>query len=273
MVSIVWLGIYHDVAWTSPVVGIALRTVAPIASAITTSIIYWLGASAAHSFDPAQLAYVLVGATLYTHIAAYCYAPTVAIAEGKNLAVFPHIYITPQSASIYLAGRTLASFLISFVTSMIALTIAYFVLRSILHEPVPLLVNPASVALLTVALFLNVPGSLGLGYLLGAYSLFASKFEWALPSYVAGILMVFSGALFPPSILPWPLSAFGNVLPYTHFISAARDAIVYGTFSTYLSDLAYSTITGILVLLFGMMLYKFSEKKARKDGVIDRRLA
>ncbi len=271
--SVVWLGIYHDIAWTSPAVGIALRTVAPIASAITTSIIYWLGASAAHSFDPSHLAYVLVGATLYTHIAAYCYAPTVAIAEGKNLSVFPHIYITPRSSTIYLAGRTLASFLISFVTSMIALTIAYYILDSILHVQIPLIVDLDTVSLLAVALFLNVPASLGLGYMLGAYSLFASKFEWALPSYVAGILMVFSGALFPPSILPWPLSAFGNALPYTQFISAVRDAIVYDTFSSYFSALVYSAVVGVFVLIFGLALYKLSERKARRDGVIDRRLA
>ena len=273
LASIVWLGIYHDVAWTSPFVGLALRIVAPVASAITTSIIYWLGASTAQVFDPTRLAYVLVGATLYTHIATYTYAPTVAIAEGKNLSVFPHIYITPRSSSPYLAGRTLASFLISFTTSMIALVIATYVLSSLFHEDIPLIVTPLSVLQLALALFLNVPASLGLGYILGSYSLFASKFEWALPSYVAGTLMVFSGALFPPSILPWPLSAFGNALPYTQFISAARYAIIYGSLSSYLLALAYSLFGGSLVLIFGMLLYSSTEKKARRDGVIDRRLA
>jgi ABC-type polysaccharide/polyol phosphate export permease len=271
--STVWLGIYHDIAWTSPIVGIALRTVAPIASAITTCIIYWLGATTAGTFEPSKLAYVLVGAVLYTHIAAYTYAPTVAIAEGKNLAVFPHIYITPRSSSSYLAGRTLASFLISFATSMIALIIAYYILCSIFHESIPLVVSPVSVGLLFLALILNVPGSLGLGFILGAYSLFASKFEWALPSYVAGMLMIFSGALFPPSTLPWPLSVFSTVLPYTQFISASRDAIIYSNIPAYFTALVYSLVGGILVLVFGFVLYMFSERKARRDGVIDRRLA
>jgi ABC-type polysaccharide/polyol phosphate export permease len=247
--------------------------VAPIASAITTSIIYWLGASQAQTFEPSKLAFVLIGAVMYTHIAAYSYAPTIAIAEGKNLAVFPHIYITPRSSAIYLAGRTLASFLIAFAASMIAIVVDYYVLSAILHVAIPLIISPLSLAMLVLALFLNIPASLGLGFMLGAYSLFASKFEWALPSYVAGIMMVFSGALFSPSILPWPLSVFGSALPYTQFISAARDAILYGAQASYLVSLSYSALVGSAVLVTGLLLYLGSEKKARKDGVIDRRLA
>jgi ABC-type polysaccharide/polyol phosphate export permease len=271
--AVVWLGIYHDIAWTSPIAGLVLMSVAPIASAMTTSIIYWLGASTASSFDPARLAFVLVGAVLYTHIAAYAYAPTLAIAEGKNLSIFPHVYITPRSSELYLAGRTIASFLISFTSSIVALAAAYYILGSVLKTSIPLTISPVSAILLIVALILNVPAALGLGYMLGAYSLFASKFEWALPSYVAGILMVFSGALFPPSILPWPLSAFGNALPYTQSISAARDAIIYGSISSYVNAIIYSFFAGLLLLAFGLILYRASTKKARRDGVIDRRLA
>jgi ABC-type polysaccharide/polyol phosphate export permease len=270
---VIWLGIYHDIGWTSPGIGLALRTVAPIASAITTSIIYWLGATQAGTFDPAKLAFVLVGAVLYTHIAAYSYAPTLAIAEGKNLAVFPHIYITPRSSAIYLAGRTLASFLISFVASIIALTVDYYVLGDLMHTTIPLIVNPISVSLLLLALVLNIPASLGLGFMLGSYSLFASKFEWALPSYVAGIMMVFSGALFSPTVLPWPLSSFGLALPYTQFISAARDAIIYNSLPSYFLSVSYSLVVGSAVCIVGLLLFHASEKKARRDGVIDRRLA
>ena len=271
--SVIWLGLFHDIGWTSPVVGMAMQTILPIASAITTSIIYWLGSTTGNTFDPTELAFVLVGSILYTHIAAYAYSPTSAIAEGKNLSVFSHIYITPRSSTIYLTGRTLASFVIAFVSSVIALIVDYFILGGILHTSIPLIINPLSVILFTIALVLNIPASLGLGLMLGAYSLFASKFEWALSSYIAGILMVFSGALFSPSILPWPLSAFGNALPYTQSISAARDALIYGHLSAYSVSLAYSFFVGCAVLALGFIVYSRSEKKARQDGVIDRRLA
>jgi ABC-type polysaccharide/polyol phosphate export permease len=268
-----WLGIYRDLAWTSPVTVLALRTIAPVASAMTVSIIFYLGSAASGSLDTGRLSYVLVGAVLYAHISAYAYAPTLAIAEGKNLGIFAHVYIAPSSSAAYLAGRTLASFVISLCSSMLALAVAYFVLGAVLRASIPLVVTPVSLCLLFLALLVVVPASLGLGYLLGAYSLFASKFEWALPTYISGLLMVFSGALFPTSILPWPFSAGANALPYTQFIAAARDAIVYGQLSAYWTALLLSVLGGTAFLLVGLALFSLSERKARRDGVIDRRLA
>jgi ABC-type polysaccharide/polyol phosphate export permease len=268
-----WMGVQHDLSWASPGVALLLNVVAPTASAMTASIIYWFGSSTAGSFDPSRLAFVLVGATLYAHIAAYSWVPTAAIAEGKNLGVFPHIYITSRSSALYLAGRALSSFMVSTTTSMSALVVAYFVLGSFFHTTIPLVVNPSTVFMLAIALLVNIPGALGLGYLLGAYSLYASKFEWALPGYVAGLLMVFSGALFSPSILPWPFSVAAWGLPYTQFISAARDAIVYNSVSAYGTALLYCAIGGAVALLLGLTVFRAAESKARKDGVLDRRLA
>ena len=271
-----WMGIQHDLAWTYPPVSLALQVVAPFASAMTVSMIYWFGSSnsgAGVSFNPTQLAYVLVGSTLYAHVAAYAWVPTVAIAEGKNLSVFQHIYLTARSTAIYVAGRALSSFAISVTTSLAALAVAYYVLGSFLSTTVPLTVTPMTALMLGTALVADIPAALGLGYLLGAYSLYASKFEWSLPGYIAGLLMVFSGALFPPSILPYPVSVGATYLPFTQFIAAARIAIVPGVSGNYLYSLSLCILGGAIFLCVGLMVYFAAEKKARKDGVIDRRMA
>jgi ABC-type polysaccharide/polyol phosphate export permease len=268
-----WMGVQHDLSWTNPSAALTLRTIAPMASAMTTSIIYWFGSSAAGVFDPTRLAYVLVGSTLYAHIASYAWVPTQAIAEGKNLGVFPHIYITSRSTSLYLAGRALSAFVNSTITSTAALILVYYILGAFFHTAIPLYVAPTSVALVGVALLVNIPGALGLGYFLGAYALYASRFEWSLPGYVAGLLMVFSGALFPPSILPWPVSAGAAALPYTQFIDAARDAIIYNLPTAYAASLLWCAIGGLLALGAGLVVYDRAEARARKSGVIDRRLA
>ncbi len=270
-----WMGIQHDLAWTTPLASLLLQVVAPFASAMSVSIIYWFGTrfSPALTFDAARLAFVMVGSTLYAHVAAYAWVPTVAIAEGKNLAVFPHIYLTSRSTAVYVTGRMFSAFAISVATSMMALATAYYVLGSMLHAAIPLVVNPGSVALLAVALLANLPGALALGYLLGAYSLYASKFEWSLPGYVAGLLMVFSGALFSTSILPWPLSTAADYLPYTQFIAAARSAIVPGTGVDYWASIVFSLIGGLLLMGFSLWVYLAAERRARRDGVLDRRLA
>jgi ABC-type polysaccharide/polyol phosphate export permease len=269
-----WMGLQHDLAWTTPALSVALRAVAPFASAMTVSIIYWFGAtnSAAGVFTPSHLAYILIGSTLYAHVASYAWVPTIAIAEGKNLSVFPHIYLTSRSTSFYVAGRALSAFVISTVTSIAALAVAWYVLGAFLGVQIPVTVTLSSSIMLGAALLANIPAALGLGYLLGAYSLYASKFEWSLPGYVAGLLMVFSGALFPTSILPWPVSTGAYYLPFTQFISAARSALLPGS-GDYLTAMALCLAGGVLFYALGEVVYFASEKKARKDGVIDRRLA
>ena len=76
------------------------------------------------------------------------------------------------------------------MTSLISLAFAYYAAASIFKSSIPFIVTPLSMSLLLGALIANVPATLGLGILLAAYTIFASKFEWALPTYVAGLLMV-----------------------------------------------------------------------------------
>ncbi len=268
-----WMGIQHDIAWTTPALSVALRAVAPFASAMTVSIIYWFGTrNSGVVFSPSHLAYVLIGSTLYAHVASYAWVPTVAIAEGKNLSVFPHIYLTSRSTAFYVAGALLSAFVISTITSMAALTLAYYALGTFVGATIPVVLSVPSAAMLGGALLANIPGALGLGYLLGAYSLYASKFEWSLPGYVAGLLMVFSGAIFPTSTLPWPLSAAATYIPFTQFISAARGALLPGS-GDYATSLVLCLVGGVILLGASLLVYFASERKARRDGVIDRRLA
>jgi ABC-type polysaccharide/polyol phosphate export permease len=270
-----WMGVQHDLAWTSAPLALVLRVVSPFAASMTVSIIYWFGvtSSVGVTFNPTQLAYVLVGSTLYALIASYAWVPTIAIAEGKNLAVFPHIYLTARSTALYVAGRAMSAFVISTTASVAALAAAYYVLGSFLGTTIPLSVGPLSVLMVAAALLASIPAALGLGYYLGAYSLYASKFEWSLPGYIAGLLMVFSGALFPPSTLPYPVSVGATYLPFTQFIAAARVALVPGVGGDYLWAMFLCIAGGLVFLFTGLLVYFAAEKKARRDGVIDRRMA
>ena len=266
------IGWYRDFGWTNPLTGLLMKTIAPIASVLSASIVYWLGSSAAGAFDPSHVSYILVGAALYTHVAAYSWVPSQAISEGKWSYVFPQVFISPKSSTPFLVGRCLASFVTSAMTSLISLAFAYYAAASIFKSSIPFIVTPLSMSLLLGALIANVPATLGLGILLAAYTIFASKFEWALPTYVAGLLMVFSEALFPVSVLPWPLSAFGNVLPFTQFIRAAREAVVYGSVSAYFYYVAYCLLGGLLFLAVSLWAYRWAERQGRKKGIIDRKV-
>ena len=276
MVASIRVGWYREFNWTNPLTGFSLRTVGPLASVIAASTVYYVGSTnnVPPSFDPSRLAYILIGAALYAHVAAYSWVPTLAIAEGKWTYVFPQVYISPHSSLPYLTGRTLASFVTSTMTVIVSLVLSFYVLSSVFHTNIPFMVNPLSVSLLFLAMLVNIFAALGLGLLLSAYALFATKFEWALPTYVAGLLMVFSEALFPVSALGWPLSAIANVLPFTEFMRASRQAMIQGgTVYSYFSYLGLALLGGIVVLVMGFLAFRYAENRARRLGVIDKKTA
>lgn len=275
IVASVRVGWYREFNWTNPLLGFSMRTVGPLAGVITASSVYYVGASAAvpSRFRPDQLAFILIGAALYAHVAAYSWVPTLAIAEGKWTYVFPQVYISPHSSLPYLTGRTLASFASSTLTVIVSLVLSYYVLSSIFHTNIPFIVTPISVVLLFLAMLVNILAALGLGLLLSAYALFATKFEWALPTYVAGVLMVFSEALFPVSVLPHPVSDIANVLPFTEFMRASRQAMISGDMYSYSLYLGLSAIGGIIFLAMGFLAFRYAENRARRLGVIDRKTA
>jgi ABC-2 type transport system permease protein len=275
MVASIRVGWYREFNWTNPLTGFSLRTVGPLASVIAASTVYYVGSTnnIPPSFDPSRLAYILIGAALYAHVAAYSWVPTLAIAEGKWTYVFPQVYISPHSSLPYLTGRTLASFVTSTLTVIVSLVLSFYVLSSVFHTNIPFIVSPLSVGLLFFAMLVNIFAALGLGLLLSAYALFATKFEWALPTYVAGLLMVFSEALFPVSFLPHPVSDVANVLPFTEFIRASRQAMIYGDMQSYFSYIGLAVLGGIIVLALGFVAFRYAENRARRLGVIDKKTA
>jgi len=275
MVASIRVGWYREFNWTNPLTGFSLRTVGPLASVIAASTVYYVGSTnnIPPSFDPSRLAYILIGAALYAHVAAYSWVPTLAIAEGKWTYVFPQVYISPHSSLPYLTGRTLASFVTSTLTVIVSLVLSFYVLSSVFHTNIPFIVSPLSVGLLFFAMLVNIFAALGLGLLLSAYALFATKFEWALPTYVAGLLMVFSEALFPVSFLPHPVSDVANVLPFTEFIRASRQAMIYGDMQSYFSYIGLAVLGGIIVLVLGFVAFRYAENRARRLGVIDKKTA
>src|SRR5205814_7173504 len=102
-----------------------------------------------------------------------------------------------------------------------------------------------------------------------------SKFEWALPTYVSGLLMVFSEALFPASLLPHPFSDVGNVLPFTEFIRASRAVLLpQGSISSYFYYLALSFVGGSILLAVGLLAFRYeigraSCRESVKNCVVD----
>ncbi len=271
VVASIWMGWQRELGWGNPVFTILLRAATPVATVLTAAIVYWFGSSQGGFFNPARLAYVVVGASLYSQVSAYSITPTSAISEGKNTNLFPNVYITPSSALPYLGGRCLASFIDSLPTVALSFMAAYFSSIWLLGTSIPIRVSLESLVMLTIAMVAVFPAALGLGYLLGSYAIFATKFEWALPSYIGGVLMIFSEALFPSSVLPWPLPLISDGLPFTYFMRASRAALIEGSLANYSLQLGLTVTSGFVLLIFGVSFFRWAEKRGRMKGYIDRK--
>jgi ABC-type polysaccharide/polyol phosphate export permease len=267
-----WMGWKREVEWTNPALSLAIRTVAPAAAVLGAATVYWFGASASGLLTPTALAYILVGASMYGQVAAYAYVPTAAIAEGKWSNLYPQVYITPTSSTPYLAGRCLASFVDAIPVIAVSLGASYYVSIALFGLAPTILASPQSVLQVAAALVASIPATLALGYILGSYSIFVSRFEWALPSYVSGLLMIFSEALFPATILPYPLQLVAYALPFTYLMRASRAALIYNQWPSYVTSMAYLTIGGLVFLLIGLAAFSLAERSARGRGFIDKKV-
>jgi len=266
-----WMGWQREMEWTNPVLSLFIKTVAPAAAVLSAAAVYWFGSSTVGLFTPGRLAFIVVGASLYGQVAAYVYVPTSAIAEGKWSNLYPQVVITPTSSIPYLAGRCLASFADSAPIVVISLAVSYYVSYALFGAPPTIIVSPTSALMVAVALILSLPSAMGLGYVLGSYSIFVSRWEWALPSYVSGVLMIFSEALFPANVLPYPFSLVAQALPFTYLMRASRAALIFDSWTLYLTSLTYLLVGGLIFFAIGLLVFHLAEKSAREKGVLDKK--
>jgi len=267
-----WMGWQREMKWTNPALSLFVKAVAPTAAVLSAAAVYWFGSSFIGLFTPERLAYIIVGASMYSQVAAYTYVPTAAITEGKWSNLYPQVYITPTSSIPYLAGRCLASFADSVPVIVISLAVSYYVSYALFGSPPSITISLTSVFMIGGALVLSIPAATALGYLLGSYSIFVSRFEWALPSYVSGLLMIFSEALFPANILPYPLSLIAEIVPFTYLMRASRAALIYNSWSMYLNSMQYLALGGMVFLLMGLVAFRKAENSARVKGYIDKKV-
>ena len=270
----IWIGWQREIGWTNPGLGLLMIGVAPAATVLSVALVFWVGASNGQTGSlsmGAGLAYVIIGASLYAQVGQYAWVPNSAISEGKNNGLFTQVYMTPTSSVPYLVGRCLASFVDSLPVVAISFGLAFYASASLLGQQLPLTLSPLSIAMVMLAMLASFPAAVGLGLILGAYSLFASKLEWALPSYIAGALMIFSEALFPLSVLPWPLSVVGQFVPFTYLMRASRAALLDPAAQGYFVNLGECVLTSVVALVLGLAAYRWGETRAREKGFLDRK--
>jgi len=116
-----------------------------------------------------------------------------------------------------------------------------------------------------------------LGLLLAGVTLVLARHEGFIGEATAGALYIFSGAIFPLSVLPAWIRPVGYFMPTTYWLELLRRSLVGNVAQAFptLASFSDMQILGILVglsIFFGALsiwVFKVCDRRARDRGLID----
>lgn len=84
---------------------------------------------------------------------------------------------------------------------------------------------------------------------------------------VRGIFMIFTGSSYPLAVLPGWMQVVAAWLPLTYAIHAIRAvALSQATFVDILPDLRMLLLFAVVIPVFGYLIFRFTERRARRTG-------
>jgi ABC-2 type transport system permease protein len=265
-----WLGWQIESNWTDPFLFIAFSIVKPVASVMI--LVFMFQAVASRSTSPALYAYIYLGNAFYIYVGAIMSGGSYSILDDRErYRTLKYIYISPVSLPLYLFGRAMARF----VTGSLAVAIT--LLAGVLLFKVPLDIGNIDWPLFLAAMVLGIVCLCFMGIALGAWTLTIRTEPWFAGEAVAAALYLFSGAVFPLTILPGWLRPIGYILPITYWLELIRRALLGPAAAAFptLAGFSNAQLFGILAalaLVFGIMafgVYRYFDWRAREMGMID----
>lgn len=265
-----WLGWQIESNWTDPFLFFIFSILKPIASVLI--LVFMVYAVSRQGTGSAIYAYIYLGNAFYIYVGAVMAGGSYSILDDRErYRTLKYIYIAPISIPIYLFGRAVARF----VTGSLAVVIT--IAAGVLFFKVPVNLLTVNWAMFFAALALGVICLTFMGVMMGAWTLTLRTEPWFMGEAVAGALYLFSGAVFPISVLPAFLQPIGFLMPITYWLELLRramlgsGAVAFPTLAGF-TDLQLFAILGAITLLFGLastLAYRRFDHLARERGMID----
>jgi ABC-2 type transport system permease protein len=83
------------------------------------------------------------------------------------------------------------------------------------------------------------------------------------------VLSIACGLQFPLAVLPDLVVKIGKYIPLTHFVNMIRGIIIYKqSLLTYRDSIIYITVTGVLMLLFGVLVFEWTKHNVKSRGLV-----
>jgi ABC-2 type transport system permease protein len=265
-----WLGWQVESNWAHPLFFFLFSALKPISGVMI--LVFMFRAVSHVSASSGLYAYIYVGNALYIYVAATVAGVSYSILDDRErYRSLKYLYIAPVSIPVYMFGRAVARF----ATSTLAVAITLAAGRLIFNVPIHLLTVDWPMFLASLLLGLLCLAEIGI--ILGSWTLAIRSEPHFLGEAVAAAMYLFSGAIFPITLLPASLQPIGYLMPMTYWLELMRRALLGADVSGFPTLVSYSNaeLFGILAVLtagFGVvawLAFRYFDGMARDRGMID----
>jgi ABC-2 type transport system permease protein len=264
------LGWQVESNWADPFVFLTFSLLKPVAGVMI--LVFMYQAVAPLGIGSPTYAYIYLGNAFYIYVGAVMAGASYSVLDDRErYRSLKYLYIAPISIPIYLFGRAVARFLTG--TGAVVITVA----AGIVLFQVPINLLRVNWPMFIASLILGVICLTSMGIILGSWTLIIRSQPWFIGEAAAGALYLFSGAIFPITILPPVLQPIGFVLPMTYWLELLRRALL-GTSAAAFPAMARFDNAQLFIILgiftaalsgLAFLAFGYFDRLAREKGMID----
>jgi len=212
-----------------------------------------------HAGGPAAASYLVIGnCIVLASLGSLAVAGS--ISEERAATTLPILLGTPVNRLANLLQRGVVPALDSLFTVMVAVLFATLVFGVDLAGTDPVA--------FTASVLAAVIASMALGFLLGVVTLAWLDLYFVWNSFYL-LLLIVAGINIPPDQLPGPLAWLHHIVPFSHAVSAARDAVAGAGLGQVAGALLGELAVAASYLLAGYLLLRRMETVAIRRGTLE----
>ena len=266
-----WLGWQIESNWTDPFVFAIYSIIKPLAGAAILVVMF--GVITNGNFASPIFSYIYLGNAFYIYVGSIMTGISWAVIDDReHYKTLKYMYVAPVNIKVYLIGRGVARFLVATITVIITLLVGYLFLHlniNLMEVDWPLFLASLLIGVVMLAM---------LGLSLAGISLLIVNNVWFIGDAVAGGFFLFSGAIYPLTVLPAWLRPVGYIMPVTYWLELLRRSFIGHIADAFpaLQGLSNLDLIGILLgltVIFGTIsffLFRYCEHAAQEKGLLDR---
>ncbi|MFQ6012312.1 MAG: ABC transporter permease [Thermoplasmata archaeon] len=268
-----WLGWQYSSNWTEPWLFAIYSIIKPVAGTLILVFIYLVAVAAGGAAPPTMLAYIFVGSAFYMFVFQAFFGMFEVIQGDREwFQTIRSIYISPISYYVYVIGRGFTQMAVAGIGVLVVLTVG----RGLLGIPIGfnLAMLPFFIAILLLGLFVTI----AIGVAIGGVTFLTARHGGGMSEGIAGVFYVFTGVIFPLSVLPVWGQVFGQYIPLTYWFEGLRRVLLANPppqADPFLQAIPEPMLLLILavslavVSLLSVAVFGYVERLARKKGRID----